>query len=134
MRELYPSQEALDAALASGAQDGTLVPFDQRDEFVACLPASGPAGRVDWIVFWCALAKQRAQVPRAQAQAVVLHFPRNGAICLAPNLFSRHHNATGAMIDKYTHFDWDRCAAELQSRREVASATSGSPQRADGRR
>ena len=47
MRELYPSKEALGAALASGAQDGTLVTFDQLDELVACLAASSPAAVSD---------------------------------------------------------------------------------------
>jgi len=34
LRELYPSKEALDEALASGSQDGTRETFDQLDEFV----------------------------------------------------------------------------------------------------
>jgi uncharacterized protein YndB with AHSA1/START domain len=41
MSELYPSKEALDAALASGSQDeGMLETFDQLDEFVIALAAS----------------------------------------------------------------------------------------------
>ena len=40
MSELYPSKEALDAALASGSQAGTLETFEQLDEFVATLAAS----------------------------------------------------------------------------------------------
>ena len=35
LHELYPSKEALDAALASGSQAGTLETFEQLDEFVA---------------------------------------------------------------------------------------------------
>lgn len=37
MSELYPSKDALDSALASGSQDGTLETFDQLDEFVTAL-------------------------------------------------------------------------------------------------
>ena len=40
LHELYPSKEALDAALAAGSQDGTLETFDQLDEFVITLAAS----------------------------------------------------------------------------------------------
>ena len=39
LHELYPSKEALDAALDSGSQAGTLETFDQLDEFVAKLAA-----------------------------------------------------------------------------------------------
>jgi uncharacterized protein YndB with AHSA1/START domain len=35
LHELYPSKEALDAAVDSGSQAGTLETFDQLDEFVA---------------------------------------------------------------------------------------------------
>ena len=34
MHDLYPSKEALDVAMASGSQDGTLETFDQLEEFV----------------------------------------------------------------------------------------------------
>ncbi len=34
MHELYPTKEALDDALASGSQDGTLETFQQLEEFV----------------------------------------------------------------------------------------------------
>jgi uncharacterized protein YndB with AHSA1/START domain len=34
MHELYPSKEALDAAIASGSQEGMQEAFDQLDEFV----------------------------------------------------------------------------------------------------
>jgi uncharacterized protein YndB with AHSA1/START domain len=40
MHELYPSKEALDEAIASGSQAGTLETFDQMEEFVATLVAS----------------------------------------------------------------------------------------------
>ena len=40
MHELYPSKEALDAALASGSQAGTLETFEQLDEFVVALAAT----------------------------------------------------------------------------------------------
>jgi uncharacterized protein YndB with AHSA1/START domain len=40
LHELYPSKEAIDAALASGAQSGTLETFDQLDEFVVALAAA----------------------------------------------------------------------------------------------
>jgi uncharacterized protein YndB with AHSA1/START domain len=40
MSELYPSQAALDEAMASGAQAGTLETFDQLDEFIVTLGAS----------------------------------------------------------------------------------------------
>jgi len=40
LRELYPSKEALDAALESGAQAGTLETFDQLDAFVVTLAAT----------------------------------------------------------------------------------------------
>jgi uncharacterized protein YndB with AHSA1/START domain len=40
LHELYPSKEALDAALASGSQDGMLETFEQLDEFVVTLAAS----------------------------------------------------------------------------------------------
>ena len=40
MHELYPSKEALDAALASGSQEGTLETFEQLDAFVVTLAAS----------------------------------------------------------------------------------------------
>jgi uncharacterized protein YndB with AHSA1/START domain len=40
MHELYPSKEALDAALASGSQDGTLETFEQLDELLVTLGAS----------------------------------------------------------------------------------------------
>jgi uncharacterized protein YndB with AHSA1/START domain len=40
MRELYPSKEALDAALASGSQDGTRETFEQLDELLVTLGAS----------------------------------------------------------------------------------------------
>jgi uncharacterized protein YndB with AHSA1/START domain len=43
LHELYPTKEALDAALASGSQAGTLETFEQLDEFVVKLAAS--AGR-----------------------------------------------------------------------------------------
>ena len=43
MHELYPTKEALDAALASGSQEGTCETFAQLDEFVAARAAS--AGR-----------------------------------------------------------------------------------------
>ena len=39
MRELYPSK-ALDAAIASGSQDGTLETFEQLDDVVVTLAAS----------------------------------------------------------------------------------------------
>jgi uncharacterized protein YndB with AHSA1/START domain len=35
MHELYPSKEALDAALASGSAEGTAESFEQMEEFVA---------------------------------------------------------------------------------------------------
>ena len=41
MHELYPSKEALDAALASGSQDCTLETFEQLDELLITLGASG---------------------------------------------------------------------------------------------
>ena len=40
LRELYPSKEALDAALASGSQAGTLETFEQLEEFVVTLAAT----------------------------------------------------------------------------------------------
>ena len=40
LHELYPVKEALDAALASGSQDGTLETFEQLDELVVTLAAS----------------------------------------------------------------------------------------------
>lgn len=40
MLELYPSKEALDEAIASGSQAGTMETFDQMEEFVATLAAS----------------------------------------------------------------------------------------------
>ena len=40
LHELYPSKEALDAALASGSQAGTLETFEQLDEFVVTLAAT----------------------------------------------------------------------------------------------
>jgi uncharacterized protein YndB with AHSA1/START domain len=40
LHELYPSKEALDAALASGSQAGTLETFEQLDAFVATLAAT----------------------------------------------------------------------------------------------
>jgi uncharacterized protein YndB with AHSA1/START domain len=40
LHELYPSKEALDAAVASGSQDGMLETFDQLDEFVVTQTAS----------------------------------------------------------------------------------------------
>ncbi len=40
LHELYPSKEALDAALASGAQAGTLETFEQLEAFVATRAAS----------------------------------------------------------------------------------------------
>jgi uncharacterized protein YndB with AHSA1/START domain len=40
MLELYPSKEALDEAIASGSQSGTMETFDQMEEFVASLAAS----------------------------------------------------------------------------------------------
>ena len=40
LHELYPSKEALDAALADGSQDGTHETFDQLDELVITLVAS----------------------------------------------------------------------------------------------
>lgn len=38
--ELYPSKEALDAAIASGAQSGTLETFEQLNEFVVSRAAT----------------------------------------------------------------------------------------------
>ncbi len=40
LHELYPSKEALDAALASGSQEGTLETFDQLEEFVVTRSAA----------------------------------------------------------------------------------------------
>jgi uncharacterized protein YndB with AHSA1/START domain len=40
MHELYPSKEALDAAVASGSQGGMLETFEQLDEFVVTLAAN----------------------------------------------------------------------------------------------
>jgi uncharacterized protein YndB with AHSA1/START domain len=40
MLELYPSKEALDEAIASGSQSGTMETFDQLEEFVTTLAAS----------------------------------------------------------------------------------------------
>jgi uncharacterized protein YndB with AHSA1/START domain len=40
MRDLYPSKEALDGALASGSTGGMGETFDQLDEFVVALVAS----------------------------------------------------------------------------------------------
>ncbi len=40
LHELYPSKEALDAELASGAQPGTIESFQQLDEFVMSLLAT----------------------------------------------------------------------------------------------
>jgi uncharacterized protein YndB with AHSA1/START domain len=40
MHELYPSKEALDAAIASGSQEGTLETFEQLDEFVVAHSAA----------------------------------------------------------------------------------------------
>ena len=40
MHELYPSKEALDAALASGSQAGTLESFDQLEEFIVKMAAA----------------------------------------------------------------------------------------------
>jgi len=40
LRELYPSKQALDAAVASGSQCGMLETFEQLDEFVVSLAAS----------------------------------------------------------------------------------------------
>ena len=40
LHELYPTKEALDAALASGSQDGTVETFEQLDELVGTLAAS----------------------------------------------------------------------------------------------
>lgn len=43
LSELYPSKEALDAAIASGAQDeGMLETFDQLDEFVMARAGATP--------------------------------------------------------------------------------------------
>ena len=40
LHELYPSREALDAALASGSQAGMLETFEQLDAFVATVAAT----------------------------------------------------------------------------------------------
>jgi uncharacterized protein YndB with AHSA1/START domain len=40
VRELYPSKEALDAAIASGVEAGTRETFEQLDEFIVTLGAS----------------------------------------------------------------------------------------------
>ena len=40
LHELYPSKEALDAALASGATDGMRETFEQLDELLVTLGAS----------------------------------------------------------------------------------------------
>ena len=40
LHELYPSKEALEAELASGAQPGTLESFEQLDELIVTLAAS----------------------------------------------------------------------------------------------
>ncbi len=40
MTEVYPTKEALEAALASGAMEGTRETFDQLDEFIDGLAAS----------------------------------------------------------------------------------------------
>jgi uncharacterized protein YndB with AHSA1/START domain len=40
MTELHPSKEALDAALATGMEAGTLETFEQLDEFIVNLAAS----------------------------------------------------------------------------------------------
>jgi uncharacterized protein YndB with AHSA1/START domain len=40
MHELYPTKAALDAALASGSQEGTCETFDQLDEFIVARAAS----------------------------------------------------------------------------------------------
>jgi len=40
LHELYPSKAALDAALTSGSQPGTLETFEQLDEFVVTLTAT----------------------------------------------------------------------------------------------
>jgi uncharacterized protein YndB with AHSA1/START domain len=44
MHELYPSKDALDATIASGASDGMAETFDQLDELLAALGASGGQG------------------------------------------------------------------------------------------
>ena len=41
MHERHPSKEALDESCASGSQDGTLETFDQLDDFIATLDATG---------------------------------------------------------------------------------------------
>jgi uncharacterized protein YndB with AHSA1/START domain len=43
MHDLYPSKDALDAAIASGSTSGTGETFEQLDEFLATLSAG--AGR-----------------------------------------------------------------------------------------
>ncbi len=40
MHELYPSKEALDEAMASGSQSGTLESFDQLEDFVLARAAA----------------------------------------------------------------------------------------------
>jgi uncharacterized protein YndB with AHSA1/START domain len=41
MHDLYPSKEALDAAIASGSTSGTSETFEQLDELLVTLGASG---------------------------------------------------------------------------------------------
>jgi len=43
MRDLYPSKEALDDAIASGSTSGTGETFDQLEEFLVTLGASAPS-------------------------------------------------------------------------------------------
>ena len=40
MSEVYPTKELLDAAIASGSQEGTLAQFEQLEEFIATRVAS----------------------------------------------------------------------------------------------